>query len=126
MQFVDKYYDKKSWISLSPVEVKEIKRHISPLLDSGLNGDHLSVSFDARVYYVEKTILATGKATGANDHIKNLRLIAKFLIEEKASVPQVLAKAQDLKQLASKEYWDDINIPELERIRTSLRDLMVF
>ena len=126
MQYVDKYYDKKSWISLSPVEVKEIKRHISPLLDSGLNGDHLAISFDARVYYVEKTILAIRKATGANDHIKNLRLIAKFLIEEKASVPQVLAKAQDLKQLASKEYWDNVNIPELERIRASLRDLMVF
>ena len=35
--YVDKYYDQKSWISLSPVEVKEIKRHISPLLDSGLS-----------------------------------------------------------------------------------------
>ena len=126
MQYVDKYYDLKSWVSLSPVEIKEIKRHISPLLDSGLNGDHLAVAFDARVYYVEKTLLATGKTTMANDHIKNLRQIAKFLIEEKASVPQVLAKAQDLKQLASKEYWDNATIPELERIRLSLRDLMVF
>lgn len=126
MQYVDKYYDKKTWISLSPVEVKEIKRHISPLLDSGINGDHLSVAFDARIYYVEKTLLATGTVTGANDHIKNLRLVAKFLIEEKASITQVLEKAQDLKQLASKEYWDTVNVPELERIRESLRGLMVF
>lgn len=126
MQYVDKYYDLQNWVCLSPVEVKEIKRHISPLLDSGLNGDHLSVAFDARIYYVEKILLATGKVTGANDHIKNLRLIAKYLIEEKASVPQVLSKAQDLKQLFSSEYWDDVTVPELERIRESLRDLMVF
>ena len=126
MQYVDKYYDLKSWVSLSPVDVKEIKRHISPLLDSGLNGDHLAVAFDARVFYVEKTLLATGNIVGANEHIKNLRQIAKYLLEDKASVPQVLAKAQDLKQLYSKEYWDNVSEPELERIRESLRDLMVF
>lgn len=124
MQYVDKWYDRESWVCLSPVDVKEIKRHISPLLDSGLSGDHLSVSFDARMYFVERTLLATGKAAMASNHIKAIRLTAKFLIDERGSVPQVIAKANDLRQLAGKEYWDDVSVAELERMRESVRDLM--
>lgn len=124
MQYVDKWYDKQSWMCLSPVDVKEIKKHITPLLDSGLSGDYLSVSFDARMYYVEKTLLATGKTAMAANHIKAIRLTAKFLIDERGSVPQVIAKANDLRQLASKEYWDEVSVPELERMRESVRDLM--
>ena len=126
MQYVDKYYDLNTWISLSPVLVKEAKVHLTPLVDSGLNGDHLAVAFDVRMFYVEKALLATGEVTKAADHIKNLRLIAQYLLTEKASVPQVLAKATDLKLMMSESFWTEAGVPELERIRISLRDLMQF
>ena len=126
MPYVDKYYDKNTWVSLSPVMVKEAKKHISPLLDSGLSGDYLSVAFDIRIYYVENEILKCGNANNASGHIKTLRQIAQYLLTEKASVPQVLNKVNDLKRLFGEELWNNPTIDELEKLRISLRDLMQY
>ncbi len=126
MQMVDKYYDLNTWESLSPVMVREAKKHLSPLLDSGVNGDYLAVAFDVRMYYIELALLASGSINGAADHVKNVRLIAQYLLIEKASVPQVLAKAADLKTLAGDAFWTVASVMELERLRNSVRDLMQF
>ena len=126
MQYVDKYYDLQTWVSLSPVEVKEAKLHLSPLLDSGVNGDHLAVAFDVRMYSIEKELLRSGGIGKAKEHVKNLRLIAKYLLNEKASVPQVLAKTGDLKAMMGEAFWVSPTVPELERMRQSLRDQMQF
>lgn len=126
MQYVDKYYDRNTWTTLSPVMVKEAKRHISPLIDSGLEGNYLSVAFDIRMYYIERALLETNTLKGAAEHIKNVRLIAKYLLTEKASVPQVLAKARDLKLLVEDYFWKEPTVMELERLRISLRELMQF
>lgn len=126
MQYVDKYYNLDMWVSLSPVMVKEAKRHIAPLLDSGLAGDYLSVAFDIRMYYVENDILKTGANNNSAQHIKILRQIAQYLITEKASVPQVRIKANDLKRLMSEELWNNATVKELEKLRISLRDLMQY
>ncbi len=126
MQYVDKFYNADTWTSLSPVMVKEAKRHITPLIDSGLAGDYLAVAFDIRVYYIENDILKTGTVNNVSDHIKTLRLIAQYLLTEKASVPQVRNKAEELKKLYSEELWTNPTVEELEKLRIALRDLMQF
>lgn len=126
MQYVDKYYNLDTWVSLSPVMVKEAKRHIAPLLDSGLSGDYLAVAFDVRIYYVENDLLRTDSINNVSIHVKTLRKIAQYLINEKASVPQVRNKIEDLKRLLSEDLWKNPTIEELERIRISLRDLMQY
>ena len=126
MQYVDKYYDKATWGGLSPVMVKEAKVHLLPLLDSGLGGDHLAIAFDIRMYYIEKALLQTGTVNGAAEYIKTMRMIAQYLLGEKASVPQVLAKAAELKELMGDAFWEAPSVPEIEKKRESLRDLMQF
>lgn len=126
MQYVDKYYNLDTWVSLSPVMVKEAKVHIPPLLDSGLNGDHLSVAFDVRMYHIEKALLAGTGIKSVSDHVKNIRLIAQYLLTEKASVPQVLKKASELKAVMSEDFWTTATVRDLEENRSSLRDLMQF
>ena len=126
MQYVDKYYNWDTWISLSPVMVKEVKKYISPLLDSGLNGNHLSIAFDIRMFHVEKALLESGNLNSVVKHVKNIRLVAQYLVTEKASVPQVLSKAKELKTLVTEDFWKAATVPELETMRESLRDLMVF
>ena len=126
MQYVDKYCDPDTWVSLSVVMVKEAKKHLSPLVDSGVNGDYLSVAFDIRMYYIEYDLLKTESIENSKQHIKTLRRIANYLLTEKASVPQVRSKATDLKRLYSKELWDNPKIEELEYLRVSLRDLMQY
>lgn len=126
MQYVDKYYNLDTWTSLSPVMVKEAFLHLAPLIDSGLNGEYLAVAFDVRMYYIEKALLKNKTIVGVSDHVKNIRLIAQYLLTEKASVPQVLAKAADLKTIMSEDFWNNPTVVELERMRNSLRDLMQF
>ena len=126
MQYVDKYYYLDTWTSLSPVMVKEAFIHLAPLIDSGLSGEYLAVAFDIRMYYIEKALLKNEAITSVSDHVKNIRLIAQYLLTEKASVPQVLAKAADLKTIKSEEFWTAPTVIDLEEKRLSLRDLMQF
>lgn len=126
MQHVDKYYDLASWTALSPVSIQEIKTHLVPLLDSGLNGDSLAVAYDCRMYYVALSLICDKNIKAAASDVKKVREIARYLLNEKASVPQVLAKVLDLKLLMNNTFWENPNIAEIERLRASLRDLMQF
>ncbi len=124
LQYVDEFYDLKTWVSLSPVMIIRAKKYLTPLVDSGLNGSYQKVAFDIRMYYAECAVLAKQGLNKVSRHVKRLRQIAKYLLEEKASVPQVLAKANDLREAAGNEFWENPQIPELERLRGSLRELM--
>lgn len=126
MQCVDKYDNLSTWVSLSPVMVKEAKIHLSPLIDSGLGGNYLASAFDVRMYYIEKTLLQFGSLNAAKTHVKTVRLIAQYLLTEKASIPQVLEKAATLKAVRGDSFWDKPTVPEIESKRKEMRDLMQF
>ena len=126
MQYVDKYCDKKSWESLSAVDVKEIKLHLTTLLDSGLDGNSKVLAFDVRMFYIELSVLIYNNVTSAAKHVLVIRKIAKYLLEEKASISQVLNKSNELQTLVSDQYWTDASVESLEGLREAVRDLMTF
>lgn len=125
MQYVDKYFDWENWTALSPVCLQELRKHIVPLLDSGIQGHPLALAFDCRMLYVALAVLS-GETKTAAKNIKRIREVAEYLLREKASIPQVLAKADDLKLVSSGHFWQSPSVQELERLRQSLRDLMQF
>ena len=126
MQYVDKYSDYEVWVCLSPLMVKEIKNHITPLLDSGLKGKDLAIAFDIRMLDVELSLLVQGNTGQAKKDVKNIREVAQYLLNEKASIPQVLEKAEQLKTLVSEQFWMSPTIEKLESLREDIRDLMQF
>ena len=126
MRYVDKYCDLSNWASLSAVDVKEIKLHITPLLDSGLDGIAKVLAFDVRVFYIELSLLINNNVSDAAKHVLVVRKIAKYLLEEKASLSQVLAKSNELQTLVSEQYWQDATVESLEGLREAVRDLMTF
>ena len=126
MQYVDKYSDYATWESVSPLMVKEIKVHITPLLDSGLEGFDLSIAFDIRMLDIELSILVQGNTGMATRDVKTVRQVAQYLLTEKASIPQVFAKAEQLKTLVSEQFWDAPSLEKLEQLRVEVRDLMQF
>ena len=125
MQYVDKYSDYDVWTCLSPVMVKEVKLHITPLLDSGLKGNDLVIAFDVRMLDVELSILLQGNTGRANRDVKVIREVAQYLLT-KASVPQILEKADQLKTLVSEQFWSSPSVEKLESLREDVRDLMKF
>lgn len=126
MMYVDKYYDLSAWTCLSAVNVKEIKKHLGCLIDTGLEGQKNELSFDNKMLKVELSILAIGGINRAIKEIKDIRQIASYLIKEKASIPQVKEKAKELKQLMSEQLWDNPSVNTLEELRKKVRELMVF
>ena len=103
-----------------------IRLHITPLLDSGFKGKDLAVAFDIRMLDVELSLLVNGNVKGASRDVKNIREVAKYLLEEKASVPQVFAKAEHLKILCSEQFWAGPTVEKLEMLREEIRELMEF
>ena len=126
MEYVDKYSDYKTWEAVSPLMVKEIKLHITPLLDSGLDGLDLSIAFDIRMLDVELSVLVQGNTASANRDIKIIRKVAQYLLTEKATIPMVFEKAEQLKTLMSEQLWANPSIEQLEKLRIDVRDLMQF
>lgn len=125
MQYVDKYSDFDVWTCLSPVMVKEIKLHITPLLESGLKGNDLMIAFDVRMLDIELSVLVQGNTAGANKDVKIIREVAQYLLT-KASVPQILEKAEQLKTLVSENFWASPSVESLEQLREDVRELMKF
>lgn len=126
MQYVDKFYDWENWSALTPVALQELRKHIVPLLDSGIQGHPLSLAFDCRMLNVALALVCNHEIGGAAKDVKKIREVAHYLLTEKASIPQVLAKAADLKLIVDSHFWQSPSVPELERLRQSLRELMPF
>ncbi len=126
MQYVDKFYDWENWTALTPVALQELRKHIVPLLDSGIQGHPLSLAFDCRMLHVALALVCSSDVKEAAKDVKKIREVANYLLTEKASIPQVLAKAADLKMIVGNNFWQSPSVPELERLRQSLRELMQF
>ena len=125
MEYVDKYSDYDTWLCLSPLSIKEIKLHLTPLLDGGLNGDEIVIAFDIRMLDIELAILLKGNANVAEKDIKVVREVAKYLLT-KASVPQIMEKADQLRTLVSDQFWKSPTVERLESLREDVRELMKF
>ena len=126
MQHVDKFHDREKWTALTPVALQELRKHIVPLLDSGVQGHPLSIAFDCRMLRVVLALVCNGNVSEAAKDVKTIREVAHYLLTEKASIPQVMAKAEDLKLIVSSDFWQSPTVSELERLRQNLRDLMQF
>lgn len=126
MQYVDKYYNKDVWACLSPVNVKEIEKHISCLIDGGVNGQGIILSFDARMLKIELSILQNFNISKATNEVKIVRLCAQILLHEKASLPDVKQKSEALKKLVGEAFWANPTVMDVEYIRRETRDLMKY
>ena len=124
--FVDKYSDINTWTNISPLTRSEIERHITYLLDSDIEEDTKIKSFDARMFYAEISMLESCNMKSASAHVRNIMEVCQFLLDKKASIPQVLEKKRELQQLSSQQYWVSPTIESLESLRVAVRELMVF
>ena len=125
MPFVDKYYDRDIWYNLSEINKKEIELHLSSLLDADSHEQENVKLFDARMLSIEISLLLTGKTTRARKDVEVVRKVAQYLLG-KASVPQIMAKADQLKMLVSEQFWSAPTVEKLEMLREDIRDLMQF
>lgn len=121
MADVSHFKDNEAWTYLSEGDVATLKTAISPLLPKNTL-DVNAKRFDVLMLAIELSILDETFDMGRAGRVM---LIAERL-QEKATLPQVQAKAETLREVLSKTAWDNVTVQWLERVRTELRDLMKF
>jgi len=122
LKFVDKYSMPTNWDFLSVLDVKEIKNQVTRLVDPD-GDDESSKIFDLWMFNIELAELAGDK--DYSKAVQKVTTICKALLE-KLSIPQVLEKKATLEEACNSEFWEDVKVDSLERLREDVRDLMKF
>ncbi len=112
-----------SWLSLSEVDAHTLKGDIAPLLPKNTM-EPMAKMFDALTLCIELSLV--DEETNADKKIAQMQKIAEILIETKATLPQVQAKMETLKEVLSVAAWENVSLSWLEKVRRDLRELMQF
>ncbi|NLI71731.1 MAG: hypothetical protein GX361_03255, partial [Bacteroidales bacterium] len=123
LELVDKYSSEKAWEYLSAVDGLEVKNNISPLIEPILKEKESAKRFDLIMLHIELSLL--DEEVDASGDIQIVADIAKAL-EKKMRITQVKAKKKTLAEVQTEEFWENISLSELERVRKELRSLMEF
>ena len=119
---VSHFKDAASWVYLSEVDTITLKNDIAPLLVKNTL-DENAKRFDVLMLAIELSMLDSevnaGKAVG------NVQLVADRL-QEKASIPQIQAKMNTIKEVLNPVFWENADLSWLEKVRNDLRDLTKF
>ncbi len=117
---VTKFRDANSWMSLSALDVQELKDIISPLIVRKLT-DESAEKFDLMMLNIE-----LGKLCEEVDTIlpeNRVFMICKKL-EEKATVPVIAQHLQTIRDVQKRGFFEDASLRLLEDTRKELRELV--
>jgi type I restriction enzyme R subunit len=85
--------------------------------------DENAKKFDLLVLQIELSLL--DEETNAKRPIQSVQTIAEKL-QEKATLPQVQAKMDTIKEVLTDVAWQNVSLQWLEKVRKDLRDLLKF
>lgn len=122
IEAVDRYKKKENWISLSSIDVLDLKDKVAPLVVPEKDNE-AAKKFDAIMLYIQLSMVDSG--IKADRHIDKVQNIGVSL-QEKASIPQVLAKMKLIKEISTPVFWEDMTLDRLEYVRKEVRDLVQF
>ena len=119
---VSRFKDPASWTYISDVDLLTLKNDVAPLLAKN-KLDEGAKKFDVLTLTIELSLLDDD--VDAGKCVQRVQLVAEKL-QEKATLPQVQAKMNIIKEVLSPVAWENVSLQWLEKVRTELRDLMKF
>jgi len=128
MAFVDKYGDIKTWDYISPLALVELEKNVAPLVDKQGELDDAALIFDAKMLFIELSLIVDGSAISTARGAKAVKEICEIAatLLGKTTIPQVANKKEELKTIKSQQFWENATVDTLEKMRKALRDLMQF
>ncbi len=122
LKFVDKYSDIKAWDYITLLELKEMKKQLTPLVDA-YSDEEQSKYFDLWIFNMELE-----EITGERDYSKAIQKVTTICdaLTNKFSIPEVNAKKEFIKEVLDNSFWENITLTKLERVRNELRELIKF
>lgn len=119
---VSHFKEDDAWVYLSEVDVNTLSADIAPLLPKNTL-DENAKKFDLLVLQIKLSLL--DEETNAKRPIQSVQTIAEKL-QEKATLPQVQAKMDTIKEVLTDVAWQNVSLQWLEKVRKDLRDLLKF
>ncbi|MDE6678986.1 MAG: DEAD/DEAH box helicase family protein [Ruminococcus sp.] len=121
-QYVEKFSDADSFITLSETDKHELTKHIAPLITSD-DMDESAKRFDNFMYGI---MLADMEQLSNMKYMKKQLCNIAILLEKKSTIPQVQQKIKLIKDIQTDDFWKNISILILEKVRAELRDIIQF
>jgi type I restriction enzyme R subunit len=121
-RYVEKYIERDTWDHLKPNDYHDISKHLSglPYPDGD---DEFARRFDLLCLNLAVSFIEVSKRQeGYKESVCDL---ARCL-EKKKNIPAVAAKLDYIKTIQSEDFWENLTIPAVERLRKELRELIKF
>ena len=118
---IDEFKNRERWNNLSNNDVLDIKEHLAPYSNLFVDDDELSRRFDVIVLSVQKGLIKPNNRQ--ETQIKRIKSIATRL-EDKANIPAIAKRLELIKQIKDDAYWKQVDLPQLETIRSEIRELV--
>lgn len=122
LKFVDKYSDIKAWDYIALLELKEMKKQLTPLIDANSDEEE-SKYFDLWIFNMELE-----EITGDKDYSKAIQKVTTICdaLTDKFSIPEVASKKDFIKEVMGNDFWENVNLTKMEKVRNELRELIKF
>ncbi len=118
---VEKYARAESWIRLTESERTELSGEVAGL-PSELDPEREEAKrFDLLVLRIQLTML---RAEPGFERLRDQVRELAGLLEERSAIPMVQAAMPLIQDVQRDEWWQDVTLPTLERMRRRLRGLM--
>lgn len=119
---VDHYRKLEAWTDLTAPDVLELKTVFGPLLSVDPSNEGAK-KFDALLLYLQLSLVNPEIYAG---HTREKVVGIAQALQEKASIPQVMAKMDLIQHICRPQYWEQLSLGRLEYVRLELRDLIQF
>lgn len=123
LKLVESLSQPEAMVALSLGDTMAMKENISPLFKNTL-ADASALKFDALC--LKRQLALVDETVGAGATETQITDIARCLKEKKASIPQVRAKMDTIKEVLTSQFWNSLSLGSLERVRRELRDLLQY
>ena len=116
------YKERENWQALTMVSSQTIQEKLSPLIFDETREDEMARRFDLWMFQIQIGQLS---ANPSAIYIRQVMASAHAL-EAVANIPQVLAQSDIIKKVQEPEFWTEVSLSGLEKVRLALRDLLRF
>jgi type I restriction enzyme R subunit len=122
LRYVDRYRERDAWNGISEPDALEVVQHLAGLPSQVEDDDVEAKLFDLRLLRMQLAKVEDDPAQYEKDR-KTVVLIAEAL-QEKDNVPAVREHLDLIRNLQEVEYWEGMDLLQLEHIRECLRGLI--
>ena len=120
LRHVEHYSKVATWSSIKGGDIQDLAEHIAPLITNDETNE-LVKRFDLMMVKMKLSILRNERSQVG--YIEKLQTMAGELLRKADEVPSIGKKKSTLQMVVQPEYWANVSIPSIEKVRIEIRDL---